>query len=306
MPTTPAVRTSATLGVLVFVLLAGSVQAQTATTSRVESMQLDGVEREWRLYVPPSYDAGTPTPLVLDFHGSGGSPDRQAALSRFEALGAEEGFLVATPAGAYRRPDDGSVSWNVYQDPAGPDDVQFVRELIAWVGRRYSVDPARIYAAGFSGGARMSSRVGCGVSDLVAAVAPVAGLQFPSGCRPSRPMPVLTFHGRQDRVNHYAHQPDSPPYWDRGVEDAVADWVRHNGCTAASTEEPVNAAVARLSYQDCRGGADVVFYRSEEAGHTWPGAMRAGAAAGRGPAPTGWDIPATRLIWEFFEAHPLR
>src|SRR5688500_9853563 len=55
-----------------------------------------GRERAYRLFVPPGYDGRTSLPLVLDLHGSGGNSGGQAANSRFEALAANEGFLVAT------------------------------------------------------------------------------------------------------------------------------------------------------------------------------------------------------------------
>ena len=114
-------------------------------------------------------------PLVIDLHGSGSSPDGQAGLSQFEALAGDEGFLVATPAGMYPRPDAEIVSWNVYLDEGGVDDVLFIRKLIAQTSEQFSVDPTRIFTTGMSGGARMSSRLGCDLSDLIAAIAPVAG-----------------------------------------------------------------------------------------------------------------------------------
>lgn len=285
--------------------LAGSAQGQTEATRDLESVRIGGVERQWRMYVPPSYVAGHPIPLVIDFHGSGSSPDAEAGLSQFEALAAEEGFLVATPAGRYLRPDGGSVSWNVYLQEDGVDDVLFVRELIAQVSKQFSLDPARVYAAGMSGGARMTSRLGCDLSDVIAAIGPVAGIQYPAGCHPLRPVPVITFHSRMDGVNHYEHRPDSPPYWDTGVEEAIAKWVKHNGCVGPPNEKRVTPAVVRVSHHECRDGTSVVFYRSDDAGHTWPGSPAADRILARGGGKTDRDIPATRLIWEFFQDHPL-
>ena len=243
--------------------------------------------------------------LVIDLHGSGGNPEGQAGLSQLEALAREEGFLVATPAGKYLRPDAEIVSWNVYLDDGGVDDVLFIRKLIAKTSEMYSVDSARIFATGFSGGARMSSRLGCDAADLIAAIAPVAGVQFPVACNPARPVPVLTFHGRLDNVNHYAHQADSAPYWSTGVETSVSDWVQRNGCDAEPVEDQVAAEVVRVWYRDCREGADVIFFRSNNAGHTWPGSPAADVMESYGLGVTNCDVPATKLIWEFFEAHPL-
>ena len=151
----------------------------------------------------------------------------------------------------------------------------------------------------------MSSRLGCDLTEVIAAIAPVAGIQFPELCSPSRPIPVLTFHGRMDNVNHYEHRADSPPYWDTGVETSVSDWVRHNGCADNTIEDRVTSEVVRISYGECRERVDVVFYRSDNAGHTWPGSPAADVMQSYGLGATNRDVPATQLIWEFFEAHPL-
>ena len=287
-------------------LLVASAHAQTDSDATTESIQVDGVEREWRMYVPPSYQEGSNTALVIDIHGSGGEPNGQAGLSQFEALAKKEGFLVATPAGKYIRPDANIVSWNVYFDEDGVDDVQFIREMIGRISEQYSVDSRRVFAAGMSGGGRMSSRLGCDLGDLIAAIAPVTGVQFPVACNPVRPVPVITFHGRLDNVNHYELRDDSPPYWSTGVEKSVSDWVSNNGCKDEPVEEQVTAEVIRISYIECEEQADIVFYRSENAGHTWPGSPAADVLESYGLGLTNRDIPATELIWEFFQAHPLQ
>lgn len=151
----------------------------------------------------------------------------------------------------------------------------------------------------------MSSRVACDLSDVIAAIAPVTGIQFPAGCNPTRPVPVITFHGKLDGINHYDHRADSPPYWDTGVETSVSRWAAHNRCEGTPDEEFVTPQVVRISYSDCAEGSSVVFYRSENAGHTWPGSPRADRLMELGFGVTNRDVPATRLIWEFFTSHPL-
>ncbi|MCP4692453.1 MAG: hypothetical protein GY859_30695 [Desulfobacterales bacterium] len=57
-------------------------------------------------------------------------------------------------------------------DPDKPDDVEFVSRLIDEVRGMVCIDKKRIYAAGFSGGGRMASRLGCSLSDRIAASLP--------------------------------------------------------------------------------------------------------------------------------------
>jgi polyhydroxybutyrate depolymerase len=59
----------------------------------------------------------------------------------------------------------------------------------------------------------------------------------------------------------------------------------------------------RRQYAGCSDQGDVVFYTLKSGGHTWPGGE---------PLPewllghTNQNIDATREMWAFFRAHPLR
>lgn len=290
------------LGLAVF---AGAGSAQQHGSVEVDTLLVDGVQRHWRMYVPGSYDGQTPMPLVINFHGTSFTPERQARMSQLEPLADSEGFLVASPAGESLASANGRASWNAVLEPGAVDDVRFVREMIERISDQYSVDPKRIYATGYSGGARMSSRLACDLSQSIAAIGPVAGVRYPEGCRSPRAVPVMAFHGRRDPINPYELQPDSPTYWREGVESALSHWVTHNECDPSPVEEAVSATVVRISYYGCRDGAEVVFYRSDDAGHTWPGSPAAAELAQLGLGTTNSEIPATRLMWEFFQAHPM-
>jgi polyhydroxybutyrate depolymerase len=90
--------------------------------------------------------------------------------------------------------------------------------------------------------------------------------------------------------------------WVMGVEDAVENWAMNNGCGKEPIVKELTEDVSRLTYRGCTKDADVILYRIRKAGHTWPGSA---AYAKREDRVTNMDIDASRLIWEFFEAHPL-
>lgn len=265
-------------------MLAGMLAPAVASSqpeTGVQTLPSGGVERAYLLYVPAGY-RGEPVPLVLNFHGSGGNPANQLATSAFGALADREGFAVASPAGAFTNSVTAR-SWNANVEP-GVDDITFARDVIADASRKLSVDPARIYATGFSGGARMSSRLACELADVLAAAAPVAGLQYPDGCTPVRAIPIITFHGKADRVNHYELQEDSRPYWWMGVETAADRWREANGCADDVEISAAGPGVELRRWADCRGDAEIVFHVIEDGGHVWP-------------------ANASELIWAFFERH---
>jgi polyhydroxybutyrate depolymerase len=271
--------------------LVSNAAAQTASRCDLEaapgvaehSLSSAGRARAYRLFVPQGDDGGIAMPLVLDLHGSGGSAAGQAGTSRFEALAAREGFLVATlEADENRR-------WNVPVTDGRADDVQYVSDVIDHVAARACVDPSRVYATGFSGGARMSSLLGCRLGDRIAAIAPMAGLRWPGPCE-GRAVPVLTFHGLADMQNTYdGNAAGRGGEWLESVPDALAGWAAHNGCNERVIFEDPPGPLSTLRYDGCDEGAEVRLVRIDGLGHAWARD----------------EIDATAVMWAFFAQHSL-
>ena len=241
-----------------------------------------GRERAYRLFVPPAYDGRTSLPLVLDMHGSGGNSTGQAANSRFEALAASEGFLVATlQAGA-----EGN-RWNVPITAERPDDVRYVADVIDHVAAHACTDLSRVYATGFSGGARMSSLLACKLNDRIAAIAPMAGLRWPGPCE-GRAIPVLTFHGLADPQNTYdGHVAGRGGEWLESVPEALAGWAKHNGCDGDAVLDDPAGPLSTLRYAGC--DAEVRLVRVDGLQHRWARD----------------EVDATAEMWKFFKAQTL-
>jgi polyhydroxybutyrate depolymerase len=259
-------------------------QEQPSPGDATYSLTSGGTERSYVLHVPTGYDHDA-IPLVLNFHPSSGTPEGQIATSGFNSIADREGFAVAYPAGVFANTVS-QRTWNANVEE-GVDDVQFARDVIDDVAGKLAIDPSRIYTTGFSGGARMSSRLACALADILAAAAPVAGLQYPDGCVPARPVSIVAFHGKADRVNQYEVTADSRPYWTMGVETAAEKWRSALGCGEGAmdggfTDEP--GLVLRV-YPPCAGANALQLFISETDDHVWP--------AG-----------ASERIWAFFEAHP--
>lgn len=262
-------------------LAATAVQADSQTLPA--TLVSSGVERSYLLYVPDGY-RGDPVPLVLSLHGSGGVPEDWLAASGLTTLADREGFAVAFPAGAFANTVS-ERSWNANVEP-GVNDVAFVRDVITDAAAKIRIDASRVYATGFSGGARMSSRLACELADVLAAAAPVAGLQYPEGCTPARPVPLLAVHGQADRVNPFELTDAARPYWRMGVETAVQRWGSANGCGDGPRISAVSDNIELRLWAPCNGSAEIRFYVISDGGHVWPD----------------W---APETIWDFFEQHSL-
>jgi polyhydroxybutyrate depolymerase len=170
----------------------------------------------------------------------------------------------------------------------------FVGDLINLLREELDVDPNRVYATGFSNGAQMANRLMCEMADVFAAVAPVSG-SFPpeETCRPSRPVPIVVFHGTADTT--------LPVPYDE-IRDWLARWAeRTNGCAPAPTVTYRNGAVTGETWGGCRDNAEIVLFTVQGGGHSWPGTSSETTYLD----PPNHDIQASRAIWDFFAAHPL-
>jgi len=247
-----------------------------------------GQLRRFLLVVPEA--APRPAPLVIVFHGFIGNPTEVEDDTGMTGVAEDEGFAVVYPEGLGR-----PRRWR--SDPRlGGLDVGFVRDLLALLDEALGIDPGRIYAAGMSNGGGMAARLACDASDLVAAVAGVAGAYSTGDCEPTRPVPVVAFHGDADPIVPYEG-------WGRllpAVEGWAGEWAARNGCDSEPTLGAVATDVTTLRWAGCTEGADVILYTVAGGRHGWPGSERTGEYLGS----TG-SVDASHLIWEFFAAHPM-
>jgi polyhydroxybutyrate depolymerase len=249
----------------------------------------EGRERSYYLYVPKSFDARKSVPVVLLFHGYGGDGIAQVAASGFNAIAEANGFLAAYPNGS---DPGGELTWNGgeccgYAHEHGVDDTAFVREILSDIGKWASIDPARIFAAGFSNGGILSYRLACDMSATFAAVASVAGTFLYEACAPSQPVSVIHIHGDSDDLVPFRGGTTAGIDWPP-AENGIAAWAQFDGCTGGPQREEIGTAT-RIFYDSCRNGTAAELYVLKDIGHSWP-------------AEGAW--PTSQTIWDFFAAHP--
>ncbi len=282
----------------IVILAAVAFRLANRTNGRLVS---SGVKRTYLLYVPKSYDPSRPTPLVITIHGLAQWPANQMQVSRWNDLADEYGFIVVYPSGTQF-----PMRWQAYSNsPGSPNpDVQFISDLIDKIERDYNIDPTRIYANGLSNGAGMAFLLACQMPERIAAIGLVGGayLLLWEACQLPRPVPAIVFHGTADPVVPFRggrSRSFNVPF------PAIPQWVealaRHTGCQSAPEALPSDGAVSGVRYPG-GGEGEVVFYTIKGGGHTWPG----GRALPRWIAGhTTQDIEASRVMWDFFSAHPL-
>jgi polyhydroxybutyrate depolymerase len=182
------------------------------------TVELDGIDRRYAVYVPPNVTR--PAPVVLMFHGSSGTGEQFLNSSGWREQADRDGFVAVFPTGLrYRVLDSGLrvTKWNTFtledevdlselppgypaDSPMPANDVGFVDLILADLQAELPIDTGRIYASGFSNGASFAARLSVERATVIAGAAYSGGGL--DGDHPIlRPVPTFVTVGtRDDRV----------------------------------------------------------------------------------------------------------
>ena len=281
-------------------------------------------DRLAEVHVPEGYTPDGDWPVIVAFHGGGGTRESAAKttcpdgdLSHPECLhglGDRVGFLTVypdgVPAGALGR----IRTWNAggsgdLDCVAGTaceqmsDDVGYVADLLDLLGAHYSVEP-RVTVTGLSNGGAMAHRLGCDLADRVKVVAAVGGANQQPGCEPSQPVSILQIHGTRD------------PCWPyeggelggcgggtgriTGAEDTIDGWIETLDCgppTASTLPDGADDGMESLRLDHECDGATVTLIMVDGGGHTWPDGHQ--YAPERRVGGVTHDFSGNQVIWGF-------
>ncbi|MCJ7655502.1 MAG: phospholipase [Dehalococcoidia bacterium] len=276
-----------------------------------------GLERTFSVHVSSSYDQSIPTPLVIVLHGGGGTGQGMVKLTGFNAVADKENFVIVYPDGIEGHWNDGRGIQRYRTQIENIDDVGFISALIDRLSDKLNIDARRVYVTGISNGGMMSHRLGCELSQKIAAISPVAGniqVSKASVWSPSRPLPVLIINGTDDPLVPGAggdiHFGKTELGEVLSVADTVKFWASQDECSASPTitqlpdKDPSDGTTVRKEvYGGCQDGVEVVLYAIEGGGHTWPGGLQYLPESVIGK--TSREFNAGEVIWQFFKEHPM-
>jgi polyhydroxybutyrate depolymerase len=290
-----------------------SRKGELQTTSVSGEIEVGGLKRTYLLHTPPGLRKDEAVPLVLVFHGGSGTGEGMEKLTRFSALADREKLVVVYPDGIGKNWNDGRVVPTSKAHREKIDDLAFVSALLDTLGKDQSIDPKRIFATGVSNGGIFSHYLAANLAPRIAAIAPVVGGiadPFFKRFHPDRPVSVFIVQGTKDPVVPYEAG------WvarNRGkiiaTEEAVNLWVRHNGCDAKpatgtlADKDPKDGCIVQWSrWSKGRDKTEVLLYKIDGGGHTWPGGPQYLPVSVIGKVCR--DFDATQTIFEFFKDHP--
>jgi len=238
------------------------------SNTNAQTIVHDGMNREYILYVPNSYDGTSSIPLLLNFHGFGGSASQFMQEADMRSLAEADTFILVYPQGSCL---DGSSHWNPCptggDNKSTADDVGFVEAMISEISSQYNLDMERIYAAGYSNGGMMAYGLANYKSDLIAAVASVSGTMLNCTGPTSHPMPVVHLHGTSDGVVSYNGSND----WN-SVQSTLDYWINFNNTVSTPIVNIDNTgamAIEHYVYDQGDNSVSVEHYKYIGGDHVW-------------------------------------
>ena len=238
------------------------------SNTNAQTIVHDGMNREYILYVPNSYDGTSSIPLLLNFHGFGGSASQFMQEADMRSLAEADTFILVYPQGSCL---DGSSHWNPCptggDNKSTADDVGFVEAMISEISSQYNLDMERIYAAGYSNGGMMAYGLANYKSDLIAAVASVSGTMLNCTGPTSHPMPVVHLHGTSDGVVSYNGSND----WN-SVQSTLDYWINFNNTVSTPIVNIDNTGAMTIEhyvYDQGDNSVSVEHYKYIGGDHVW-------------------------------------
>ena len=173
-----------------------------AGTLTRETIEVDGLARTYRTYVPRGLARGAP--LVVVMHGSGenGAQIRIETGYGFDRLADTHGFAVVYPNAYEGDWEACSMVGRLSTKGITVDDVRFMTRLVDKLIREIGVNPGHVFAAGSSRGGSMAIRLALEAPSRFRAVAAVsANVPTPENfrCKPAgRSASVMIMNGTED------------------------------------------------------------------------------------------------------------
>lgn len=165
---------------------------------------IDGADRTALVILPPGDP--TPSPLVIDFHGHGGTAAAARRSRHFEDVWPQA--VVVYPQGeprvTGRDPEGAWPGWGLLPGSKREEDLSFFDSIVTQLVAEGRVDPARVFVTGHSNGAGFTAFLAAERDEQLAAVAVVHGGSA-SLLRPAR-LPIMFIAARNDRIVDFDRQ----------------------------------------------------------------------------------------------------
>ncbi len=302
--------------ILVFYFTGCVLFAQTKKDTLIHN----GLEREYYVHLPQSYDSLQTYALVLALHGGGGKANKfnKSTKGRFNDLSNTQNFIVVYPQGIGK-------SWNDHpkRNPYGKarqqniDDVGFIDKMIKKLESGYSIDSSRIFACGISNGGLMAATLAVKLPDKIKAIAMVSSNfsqvfidDILQDSLAVKPFSILVIHGTKDPIFPYSEGDITAFKKKRGRVIGVDKTIDYMCKTNGNSTQPVITRLPDINpFDTCTEtqfdypntldpNIKIRLIKINGGGHTWAGGNQYFPKRIIGVVCK--DFNAADKIWEFF------
>ena len=272
------------------------------------NLTVNGNARSFIIYLPTGYNNAGKMPMIFAIHGGSGTPEGMINIANFKTIADRDKVVLVYPAGIQNNWNDGRPTT---PNQLGINDISFFNQMCDYMITNNSVDGTKIYATGISNGGFMSSRLGCELSNRIAAIAvdaaTIEATIIAPSCNPGRPVPAIYIHGTTDPFVPFTGGTVSPGAGGTVIShfQAIDKWISINGCNSTPTITDLpdiandGTTIKQRVYSGGTNGSEVVSYVVLNGGHTWPQGFQYLPESIIGK--TSQDMNACEVIWTFFK-----
>jgi polyhydroxybutyrate depolymerase len=231
----------------------------------------------------------------MDIHGLGVSVGDQSNLSDYSRITDQDNVIIIHPEGVNN-------GWNFGWCCTEEDDIGFLLKLIDRVIEERNIDENRIYLTGWSNGCYMSQEMASLASEIITAVACMAGYTDEPIPSDYSPIPIMEIHGLIDPLLLYGSSSTASIQvvgtleGDEGAIQNMYHWADANNCPGLIPDiETANWDYSIKKFTNCANDTEVVLFTMNYAQHN-PYLNDYEGAEGN---PTGID--ASQIAWNFLK-----
>lgn len=255
---------------------------------------INGVKRDYYVYLPSTWTSDKQHPAVIAFHGYESDANGMRWAIKPDKWAEKYGYVMIYPNALNK-------SWNAGKGFGSAnktsDDLSFAAALPDIVAARHNIDKHKIYAMGFSNGAQVVALMACNVPQKLAAAAIVAHTMNIDGCNPKIKLPMAFIHGAQDK---------QAPFKGGGKaslashDDSVSFYLQVNEISSEASVIVDKETIRCKSWSDKGEKAEVRSCIGFDSGHSWPGGTEFMVEL---LGTVNKELNANDFLFEFFSQH---
>lgn len=227
--------------------------------TQIETLFVDGEEREYRYYLPSKFYESSDKICVIALHGFMQTAATMERLTRFNDYADSLGFMVVYPEGYMKSWNDGDDTKPATRE--NKDDVGFISEIISKLSKEKSIDG--FYLTGFSNGGFLAVDAACSLSNLIDGFAVVAAGTWKGNLKNCNSPSV-------SKSMFILMKEDPLTKW-RQFGNSAVNYLKKFDCYSNATKDTIisNNTFTVIDYK-CNETVtrEAIF---EKGGHVWPG-----------------------------------